>query len=205
MRIDRKIFSFWLLCWSFTAASAQASVMPDVLIRQVVDQLIVEITERRSELEADHAKLYQLVDDLVVPLFGLNTISKLVLARNWKTATDDQRARFSEEFKTLLIRTYATALFEYTGREEMIFRPLQIKDNDRRTVVKTQVKLPDTPLIPVDYSFFKDKQGNWKIYDINIDGISLVTNYRNTYAQVIRDKGLDGLIGSLAEKNSKLN
>ena len=103
-----------------------------------------------------------------------------------------------------MIRTYATALFEYTGREKMEIKPLKMKDGDKRARVETTVILPGAPPVPVHYSFILTKSGNWKIYDVKIDGISLVTTYRSSYGQAVQTKGLDVLIDELKKKNVNL-
>ena len=145
-----------------------------------------------------------MVEDVIVPHFAVPMIARLVLGKHWRGATPLQRDSFAEEFKKLLIRTYATALFEYTGNEKMEIKPLRIKDGDKRTTVQTRVILPGAPAVPVNYSFILAKSGDWKIYDIKIDGISLVTTYRSTYGQIVQRKGLENLIAELKQKNAVL-
>ena len=183
---------------------AGAASMPDVLVEETITQLIDQLETRRTELEQDKQELYRMVEEVVVPIFELPVIAQLVLAKHWRAASDPQRRAFAEEFKNLLIRTYATALFEYTGNEKMEIRPLRLKEGERRAKVETKVILPGAPPVPVNYSFLLTDSGDWKIYDLNIDGISLVTNYRTSYSQYIRDKGLDALIQDLSEKNRTL-
>ncbi len=187
-----------------TANVAAASVAPDELVRTTINELIEELESRRGELQADKRKLYSMVENVVVPHFAVPVIARLVLARHWRSASESQRDAFADEFKKLLIRTYATALFEYTGKEKMEVRPPKMKEGERRARVETEVTLPDGPPVPVNYSFLQDDAGEWKIYDVDIDGISLVTNYRSSYGQIIGQKGLDGLIADLKEKNTNL-
>lgn len=181
-----------------------ASVMPDVLVESTITELIDELQARRPELEQDKLKLFQLVEEVVVPHFEINMIARLVLGKHWRAANDVQRGEFAEEFKKLMIRTYATALFEYTGRERMEVKPLRMKDGDKRVRVETKVILPGAPPVPVNYSFILTQSGDWKIYDVKIDGISLVTTYRSSYGQAVQTKGLDVLINELKEKNNNL-
>lgn len=195
------VLSFLIL---MSSQAGHAAVMPDVLVETTINQLVDELESRRSELEQDKLKLYQMVEDVVVPHFAIPMIARLVLGKHWRGATPLQRDTFAEEFKKLLIRTYATALFEYTGNEKMEIKPLRIKEGDKRTTVQTRVFLPGAPAVPVNYSFILAESGAWKIYDIKIDGISLVTTYRSSYGQIVRKKGLEDLIATLKQKNETL-
>ena len=186
------------------AQAGHTSVMPDVLVETTISELINELEQRRPELEQDKNKLYQMVEDVVVPHFEVQMIAKLVLGKHWRKASEPQREVFAEEFKKLLIRTYATALFEYTGNEKMEITPLRIKNGAKKTKVKTKVILPGAPPVPVNYSFVLTDGAAWKIYDVTIDGISLVTTYRSSYGQIVQKKGLDVLIAELKEKNTVL-
>lgn len=181
--------------------SGSASTLPDVLVENTINQLIDQLQSRRAELEQDKEQLYDMVEEVVVPHFELQMIARLVLGKHWRGASPTQRSVFAEEFKTLLIRTYATALFEYTGKEKMEVKPLKLKDGDKRTRVNTVVILPGAPPVPVNYSFILTDGGDWKIYDVKIDGISLVTTYRSSYGQLVQSKGLDKLIADLKKKN----
>lgn len=183
---------------------ANASIMPDVVVETTINDLIEQLEARRTELEKDKQKLFQMVEDVVVPHFEIQMIARLVLGKHWRTASEKQREAFAEEFKKLMIRTYATALFEYTGNEKMVVKPLRIKDGDKRAKVETKITLPGAPPVPVNYSFILTKSGDWKIYDVKIDGISLVTTYRSSYGQAVQNKGLDILIDELKKKNNNL-
>jgi phospholipid transport system substrate-binding protein len=183
---------------------ASASIMPDVVVETTINDLIGQLDARRTELEKDKQKLFKMVEDVVVPHFEIQMIARLVLGKHWRTANEKQREAFAEEFKKLMIRTYATALFEYTGNEKMVVKPLRIKDGDKRAKVETKITLPGAPPVPVNYSFILTKSGDWKIYDVKIDGISLVTTYRASYGQAVQNKGLDILIDELKRKNNNL-
>lgn len=178
-----------------------ADVAPEVVVETTINELINELESKRSELEKDKNKLYQMVEDVVVPHFEIQMIARLVLGKHWRKATEVQQEVFAEEFKKLLIRTYATALFEYTGNEKMEIKPARIKAGDKRTSVHTKVILPGAPAVPVNYSFILATSGAWKIYDVKIDGLSLVTTYRRSYDQTVESKGLDALIAELKQKN----
>ena len=200
--IQRSLIAVALVLLLFSSG-LRAAILPDQLIRQTVERLIDELTERKAELERDRGQLYELVERVIVEHIAVDKVAKLVLARHWREATPEQRASFEEAFRILLIRTYATALFDYTGREEMMFRPLQLNDDDRTTVVRTDVKLPGEPAIPVNYKFLRRENGEWQIFDVTIGGISLVTNYRASYSGIIQARGLDGLIEMLQKKTQE--
>ncbi len=194
-----------ILVWIiFSMGTALAEAPPDRLITQAVERLISELTERKTELENDRVGLYELDDRVIVKHIAVEKVSKLVLGRHWRTASSAERTRFAKEFKNLLIRTYASALFDYTGREEMTFRPLHLTGEERTTVVRTDVKLPNVRAIPVNYKFFRVDSGEWKIFDVTINGISLVTNYRASYSRIIETEGLDTLIRRLEKKREQL-
>jgi phospholipid transport system substrate-binding protein len=186
------------------SSELRAATPPDQLIEQTVEQLIGELAERKTELERDRRQLYEMVERVIVEHIAVDKVAKLVLARHWRTASFEQRSRFAEEFKNLLIRTYASALFDYTGREEMNFRPLQLMDNERTVIVRTDVKLPGVRAFPVNYKFLQLDNGDWKIFDVTIDGISLVTIYRASYARIIEAEGLGGLISRLERKTAEV-
>ena len=200
--IQRPLMAVVLVLLLFSSG-LRAAMPPDEIIRQTVERLIDELTERKAELERDRGKLYELVERVIVTHIAVDKVAKLVLARHWRNASLEQRIRFAEEFKNLLIRTYASALFDYTGREEMNFRPLHLTGDERIAVVRTDVKLPGIRAFPVDYKFFRLENGEWKIFDVTIDGISLVTIYRASYARIIQTKGLDGLILRLENKTAE--
>ncbi|MDH3638424.1 MAG: ABC transporter substrate-binding protein [Gammaproteobacteria bacterium] len=186
--------------------SAQASIgsSPETLVKNTTDQVLGELKSNREVLLKDQGKLYALVDKIVLPHFDFERMSRLVLGKYWQRATDEQRSKFIGEFKDLLVRTYATALFEYTN-QRILYKPFRMQEGNKRAVVKTEIELGDAPNVPLNYSLRQNDGGLWKVYDITIDGISLVTNYRLAYSRTIQTEGLDALIRSLGERNQSLN
>jgi phospholipid transport system substrate-binding protein len=185
---------------------ANAMQKPDQVIESTVQTLIDEFTSQRSEFEADKRKLFAMVDRVAVPLFDFERISKLVLAKYWKKASTGQRQAFSDEFRKLLIGTYATALFQYTGNETVVFTGSKITERKGRkfAVVSSEVSLGNGgPPIPVDYSMLLNGDDQWKIYNLTIDGLNMITSYRSTYGSAITSEGLDGLIDSMKAVNAK--
>ena len=184
-------------------ASATAGSTADEMIQSTVNQLISELRERRAELEADHGALYALVENIVIPKIAVTKVSRLILGPHWKTASEAQRERFTTGFMNLLMRTYATAMFEYTGEQELRFGEVTLRAEGRIAVVPTEVVLPAQASVPVDYYCLLTTDGHWQIYDIQVDGISLIISFRNQYGEYIDANGVDALIESLEEKASK--
>jgi phospholipid transport system substrate-binding protein len=142
-----------------------------------------------------------MVDQNVLPHFDFRKMSALVLGSNWREADAGQRDRFTSEFRQLLVRTYATALLKYTD-EKVVMLPYRAPPPDDRTVtVKTEVRRSGQPPIPIHYEFYLNRDGQWKVYDVSIEGVSIVTSYTNTYAERVRRDGLDKLIAGLSQEN----
>jgi len=177
----------------------------DEMIRSTVNALIGELQERRMELEADHGALYALVEEIVVPTIAVTKVSRLILGPHWKTASQDQRERFKAGFKNLLMRSYATAMFKYTGEQELRFGTVTIRAEGRIAVVPTELILTAQESVPIEYYCLLDSDGGWKIYDIQIDGISMIISYRNQYREYIDANGLDALVESLEAKASEIH
>lgn len=178
------------------------SANPDAenLARSTVDKVLQVIRTEKTEFEADPSKLYALVDDVVLPNFDFERMSKLVLAQNWNNATDDQKSRFIQEFRALIVRTYARSLLDYTD-QEIKFLPSR-SNGDRRATIRTEVVKPGTnKAIPIDYEMYLPND-QWKVYDVKVDSVSLVMNYRSSYADEIRKNGLDALIDQLRNKSA---
>jgi phospholipid transport system substrate-binding protein len=182
---------------------AHAEVAPEELVRKTADEILAEIKAHRDVYANDYAKLYKMADEKVLLHFDFRRMSQWVLGRFWREATPEQRERFTSEFRDLLVGTYSQALLNYKD-QKIIYLPVQRKPNDTEVMVKTEVKQTGgQPNIPIQYSFYKNKEGAWKVYDITIEGVSLVTNYRSVYATKIREKGLDALIAEIADNNKQ--
>ena len=182
---------------------ARAEMAPDELVRKTADEILVEIKAHRDIYANDYAKLYKMADEKVLLHFDFRRMSQWVLGRFWKEATPEQRERFTSEFRYLLVGTYSQALLNYTD-QKIVYLPVQRKPDDTEVTVKTEVKQTGgQPNIPIHYSFYKNKDNAWKVYDITIEGVSLVTNYRSVYATKIREKGMDALIAEITDNNKQ--
>jgi len=182
-------------------AVARADTSPEQLVHSTADVILAEIKKNRNLYANNYDALYKMAEEKVLPHFDFRRMSQWVLGRHWRTATPEQRDRFVAEFRDLLVATYSTALLSYKD-QEIIYLSVPLKPGDSEALVKTEVKQGGgQPNIPIHYDFYKNRDGAWKVYDIKIDGISIVVNYRSVYASKIRDKGLDALIAEIADSN----
>lgn len=183
------------------ASTAQAAKAPAVLVDETMQQMIAALRGKQAELRADQDKLYALVQEIILPHFDFKRMSALVLGPNWRKATPQQRDRFVEEFRALIVRTYAKSLLEYTD-EEITLKPVRGNPQAKRVTVPTVVKSPSGGQeIPIDYDMYKPAEA-WLVYDVKIDNVSLVVNYKNSYADIIRKSGMDELLQQMADKAS---
>lgn len=192
-----------MLACSPLALSAQEMSEPQALVKKASDDMLAALAENEVELEENPDKIYALVEAILMPHFDFEKMSKLALGKNWRQANAEQRVRFTEEFRLLLIRTYSTAMLEYTD-EEIRMLPFRDDISRKRVSVPMEVVQPAGPAIPMALSLYQNKQDEWKVYDVKIDGISLVTNYRSSFANDIRQGGMEGLIENLAKRNEKV-
>ncbi len=198
---NRWIFVLLLLLAFGAAAAGNSAEDPLKFVQSTVDQVIPEVTNRKDELSAEPGKIYELVDQVILPRFDFVRMSQLVLGKHWRRATPEQKQAFVREFRELLIRTYATALLNYSG-QDIVYLPVRAGKDVRKVTVNTQVREVGAPAIPVDYRLWRSDEG-WKVYDVSIDSISLVSNYRSSFASQIRRYKLDGLIAKLAKLNQR--
>ena len=186
------------LALAASAALAQ-SVAPDALLRAVAVDVIATIKQDQELKVTDPAKVAVLVETRVMPLFDFAHMTQLAMARNWRLATPEQQRVLTEEFRKLLIRTYSTALERYTG-EAIHFKRLRAAALDNDVTVRSEVKQAGKEPMTLDYHMENTTAG-WKIYDVKVAGVRLVTTYREVFAEKIHDAGVDGLIESLADEN----
>ncbi len=191
-----------LLQFYFSSALAAAEmVAPDVMLKQTSDEVIAVIKDKREQLKEDPSLVYDLVHEYILPHLDEVTIAKLAMGKNWREASREQKIEFINEFRNLLIRTYGKSLSEFSDQEINYF-PVKMKEGEDRVVVKSEVIQPGGPSIPVSYRM-RIKDDAWKVYDLSIDGVSLVTSYRGTFDQEVRKGGIEGLLKYLKDKNTK--
>jgi phospholipid transport system substrate-binding protein len=190
----------WLAMWLSLAAVAGADVPdPQAMVRDSGEKLLAELDQRKAELEADPQKVYPFVERFVLPHFDFHEMSQAAMGRYWRQASEAQREDIVREFRELLVRTYATALLGYSD-QKVHYLPMQWNPEDTRVMVPTRFESPGAPPIPIDYRLKFDGE-RWLIYDVVIENVSLITNYRGQFNGVVRSQGIDGLITALSNKN----
>jgi phospholipid transport system substrate-binding protein len=192
--------------WAFAALAVPAAsaqdLTPDGLVKTVTQDVIAVIKQDKEIQAGDRKKTIALVEEKVLPHFNFTRMTALAMGPNWRKATPEQQQALVNEFRTLLVRTYSTALSAY--RNQVIeVKPLRAKPDDADVMVRSEVKQSGTEPVTLDYSMEKTPNG-WKVYDVAVGGVSLVTTYRDTFANEVRNVGVDGLIKALAEKNRQL-
>jgi phospholipid transport system substrate-binding protein len=176
---------------------------PQDVIQDTSARMLSALRQNYAALKQDSSQIYGLVDQIVLPNFDFELMSRWVLGRAWQQASPEQRRRFTEEFRTLLVRTYAKALLEYANEDVRVLPQPGAADGNE-TTIKTEVRLKAGQPIQINYSMHLNPEG-WKVYDVTVDGVSLVTNYRGTFASQIRTNGLDAVIADLEQRNGARN
>ena len=195
--------AFALLLGMVTSLPARAdTATPDQVVQSIADDLGKAIEGHQTELKSDHDKLIKLIDGILRPRFDIEYASILVLGQYAPKATPEQRERFANAFYNSIAHRYAEGLLNYTrGRVRVL--PTKGEMSDKRTIVRTEVVLDDGKRLAVDYAFRKTKEGEWKAYDVIIEGISYITNYRNQVGAEIQKSSLDALITRLETEGEK--
>lgn len=177
-------------------------VAPDELVKTTATEVMNIIKADKDIQGGNQKKIYALVDAKVLPHFDFTRMTRLAVGRYWRDATPEQQQRLVNEFRELLVRTYSTSLANYKN-QTIDYKPLRLNPGDTDVTVKTVVLQPGAQPIPIDYQMIKTPNG-WKVYDISVEGVSLVVNYRSSFAQEIQQGGMEKLIQTLADKNAKV-
>ena len=194
----KKLFTLLLLCLSLPLGAA---VGPEQLIRETSDSVIAEIKNNGEAYRQNPEQIYQLVETLVLPHFDFAAMTDLALGNYRDQVSAEQRPTIVNEFRALLVRTYSSALLEYTD-QEVDYLPMQGSEADGEVLVKTEISQQGGFPIPIDYRLRLGADG-WKVFDISVDEVSLVTNYRSSFARAIKKDGVDGLIKTLQDRNQQ--
>ena len=190
----------------FCAASgpgrATEVLAPDALAKTVTQDVLEAVRADKDLQSGNSQKVLALVESKVLPHFDFARMTQLAMGRNWRQATPDQQKTVTNEFRTLLVRTYTAAFTQYRN-QTVDYKPVKLAPNDTDVIVKSVINQPGAQPIAVDYGMRKGADG-WKVYDVKIEGISLVENYRTTFNSEVQRGGVDGLIKALADKNRSL-
>jgi len=196
----------WLLgviaALCLNAGALAQELAPDALVKNVTNE-VLEIVRKDKEIQSGSTKkAIELVDAKVLPHFNFTRMTQLAVARDWRQASPEQQKTLTAEFRTLLVRTYSKALTEYKN-QTIDIRPFKMQPTETDVKVRTLINQPGAKAIDLDY--YLDKQPNgWKVYDIEVGGVSLVTNYRSEFTAEVRKGGIDGLIATISAKNNQV-
>lgn len=182
-----------------TFAAQQAPIEPLALVKQTTERMLSALESERETLREHPERLYGLVSEIVLPHFDFSAMARSVLAKHWRRASPGQRERFVEEFRTLLVRTYASSLTEYSGEQVTYLPPRPSSDPDE-VIVRTEIQQKSGFPLPVDYRLTRI-DGEWKVVDVVIDNLDLVLNYRSSFGREIRRLGLEQVIENLSDRN----
>lgn len=172
---------------------------PDALVKNTANDVLDIIKKDKDIQSGNMTKITALAEEKILPHFDFDAMSKSVLGKNWREASKEQQEHFIAEFRTLLVRTYASALSKYRN-QTIDYKPFRAQPSDTRVTVKTQILQPGGPALPVDY-VLKQTGDVWKVIDISIEGVSLVTNYRGQFTNELKLTDMNGLIQRIADKN----
>jgi phospholipid transport system substrate-binding protein len=182
-----------------TAVPAAAQEAPDALVKRVSQEVLQIIKSDPLVQAGNEARIREVVEIKLLPNFDFTRMTALAMGRNWRVATPEQQKRLTDEFRTLLVRTYSGALNQYRN-ETIEYKPLRANPGDTEVIVRTAVLKPSGSPVQIDYSMEKKADG-WKAYDVIVGGVSLVTNYRDEFNEQVKAGGVDGLIARLVDKN----
>lgn len=199
----KKLLASLCLVLSVGAAVAADLPAPDALVRDVSNDVLTIVREDRAIQAGDTRRVVDLVEAKVLPHFNFRRMTMLAVGKDWRQASPQQQEKLVEAFSTLLVRTYSNALTQY--RDQTIeYKPLRAGADDKTVRVQTEVRQAGAQPIQIDYVLERTDAG-WKVFDVIVAGVSLVTNYRGSFGQEIRAGGIDGLIRSLQAKNQQLD
>lgn len=197
--------SFLLVLALMTGLNASpvlaADTPPDVLARATTQEVLAILKQDRDIQTGNQRKVYQLVETKILPIFDFNRMTQLVIGKHWPRATAKQKQDLVTEFRNLMVRTYSSSLMAFNN-QTVDFKPMSMKPGDTDVTVRSEIRQPGGQPIPINYSMYKTSFG-WKVYDVTIDGVSLVTNYRSSFSNTIRQNGIDGLISTLAAQSAR--
>jgi len=195
-----KLFKYlFSLSFLFIASAHAQMLAPDALAKSVTDDVLAVIRADKDIQAGNQKKVLELVEAKVLPHFSFPRMTQLAMGRNWRAANAEQQKRLIGEFRALLVRTYTTAFTQYKN-QTVEYKPVRMAVADTDVVVQSQIKQNSGPPVAVDYNMEKT-DGGWKVYNMKIEGISLIENYRNSFNTEVQKNGVDGLIAALAEKN----
>jgi phospholipid transport system substrate-binding protein len=202
--MKRVLSAVGLMCavslWTISVVAMEA---PLDTVKSTTEQVLERVRADKDGLRANPAKMYSLVSQFIFPHFDFNVMSQFVLGEQWKSAPELKRTAFVEQFRKLLVRTYATALLEYSDQKINYPADKNGTANGKTATVTQLVSHPSGGTLPIVYRMHS-KAGPWMVFDVSVDGVSLVKTYRSSFTSVLQDGGIDKLIANLSEKNKEI-
>ena len=193
----RRLALMWALV---TPAAFAQEAAPDALVKRISDDVIATIRQDKEIQAGSAAKIRSLVEAKILPYFDAKRATQIALGAHWRRATPEQQDRLVREFRTLLVRTYSGALASYRDQQIDVLPLRGARADDPEVTVRSRIRQTGSEPIAIEYDLAKG-EGGWKVFDIRVGGISLVATYRTSFAEEVRNHGIDGLISALASRN----
>jgi phospholipid transport system substrate-binding protein len=181
-------------------ALAVTTMQPEEIVKTTLERFFKAISKEGERLKRNPQNMQRLVDENLLPVIDFDAFSKLTLGHNWRKATPDQRRRFTQAFKGMLIRTYTKYLLDYSDAQVTVLPNKEVQRNPKRQMVLTELSQPGKPPLAVNYSFWLN-EGAWRVYNVSVDGLSLVHLFRTEFDREINQTSMDALIERLAKTN----
>ena len=197
--LPRLLWPLILMPLALSAQPALAQEAPDALVKRVSEDVLATIRSDKDLQAGNQAKVKELIETKLVPNFDFTRMTALAVGRNWRSASPEQQKQLTDQFRTLLVRTYSGALAGYRDNT-MDYKPLRANPGETDVIVRTEVRRAGQAPVQLDYNMGKTPEG-WKVYDVVVAGVSLVTNYRDEFGDIVKSSGIDGLIKALDTKN----
>ena len=191
-----------LIAVLFAACSLGAAaeiVPPDVLAKNTTNEVLRIVKQDKDIKSGNNKKILDLVEQIILPNFDFRQMTQLAVGKNWGKATPEQQENLVNEFRTMLVRTYSASLSSVADYR-VEFKPFKLAPGASDVTVNTEVSKPGAPPIPIDYRMEK-KDAGWKVYDVLVDNVSMVTVYRNSFNSEVRKGGVEGLLAALSRRN----
>jgi len=195
-----RLFRFFLALAFFATPVIAQDLGPEDLVKKVTAEVLAALKNDKQLAQGDRQRAMKLAEEIVLPHVDFEEATRLAVGRSWAKATPEQKKRLTQEFRNMLVRTYSNAIQPYEG-QQMKVMPVRMKPGDTEVTVQNQFMRGGAQPVKIDYSMRKTDQG-WKIYDIVVEGVSLVLTYRSEFDAVVKQEGIDGLIKRLAQKNT---
>ncbi len=208
---SRVLFVLLLSLLLFSAVTANTVPEPQRLMEETSKKVLKTFIENTDAIRKDPEVAYKLIRKNLVPKINFKLMSRWVLGRNWRKATPEQQKEFTKEFKELVIKFYSNAFIQYLKKNDLneniiSFQPFRGKLDSKYATIRSQINPPNgKEPIKVNYDLYLNKAGQWQVYDVSVEGISLVTTYRSSFKEIISQKGIDALLAELKDRNSKIN